>query len=292
MQVSYYNETYDFLFNTKQNNSITYSYTEVLYLGNFLKPKFSTVSNQWIESATQEEIEQYEESLPTLASEYANQNNFTHFDRDIDVPIDILEFFKSKEKVYNLKGEPVIKSYVYLDNTPICDIIYEKQFENKVEEGFTKNEFVSSNTIFRFYKKADKSLFKDKVIHSLPFNLVPTVIRDENNNVTDVLWSSVKREEVLRNERYKSEEVMKTFNPMLYKLFTQVFGDAWQRYKETGDKTQLVLELNNAPHVLIATGVYLDEKLQEQVSDEDKIVLGLLPTDSLTILELILDSLQ
>lgn len=296
MQVSYYDENKNFLFNTERRGEIAYSYTEIVYTGSFLKPKFNPLTKVWYESASQAELDELDNNLPTLASVISLAHGFSHFDRDIDIPIDILEFFAPKEKIYNLKGEPVIKSYIHVDEhgetIPVCDILYQKQYEDVTYQGITKNEFKNAKTVFRFYTKKDKSKYKDKVVQSLPFTIVPTAINDTNGNIVDVMWSSVKREEVLRSERYKAEEVMKTFNPRLYQLFTMIFGDAWQRYKEVGDKAQLVSELNNAPHVPIAPGVYLDEKLQEQVADEDKAVLGLPSQANLTILQLILGSLQ
>lgn len=227
----------------------------------------------------------------TLAAKIARSYGIGN-ERDIDISIDKCEFFKPKEKVYNLKGEPVRKDYVYFDENDqeilICSIFYSKTFNDVTTGAFTSNEFVGGKATFRFYVTEDQTVFKDKVVESLPFQLVPSEVKDENDVVTGYVYSSVKREEVLRGERYKSEQLMKTFNPPLYNMFTQVFNTEYVFYKETGDKSQLVA-------ALIACVIpSIRAELDRQVHDDDKKVIfgDIDPLPSLTVQEMIIGSLQ
>ena len=96
--VSFYNDNKEFQFNTDIKEIPGLKYTNTIYLGNFIKPKFDEEQNMWYESATIEEIEEADNNLTTLAAKYAMINNYNLFSRDIDIPLDILEFFKPKEK--------------------------------------------------------------------------------------------------------------------------------------------------------------------------------------------------
>lgn len=225
----------------------------------------------------------------TLVSKIAKENGL-QFYRDIDVPLDKCEFFKPKEKVYNLAGEPQFKDYIHINSLGeeilVCRIEYHKIYED-IEKNtiINESEFVGGKTIFKFY--IDSTRYKTKEVESLPFNLTSTEILS-GETVIGYLYSSVKREEILKNERYKSEQLMKTFNPPLYKMFTQVFNNEYSYYKETGVKDDLVNSLLNCEIPEI------NNKLNEQVTDEDKrsIFGDINPLPSLTILEMILNSLQ
>lgn len=239
----------------------------------------------------------YENYNETLASVEAKKIGYINFGRDIDVQIDQVEVFMPKEKQYNLKGEPTLKSYVKKEEeieTPICDLIYEKIKEEitDTETGIVKTEFVKAKTTFKFYTKEDKSKFKTKVVESLPFTLTRTPIKDAQGNIVDIIYSSVKREGVLRDERYKSEQMLKSFNPNLYNLMTNILGNEWNRYKETGDKTNLLNGLNNPPSVEVYPGVTFSDVLNSEVNEDDKIVLGIPIELSVSVLDLILESLQ
>lgn len=237
---------------------------------------------------TQEEIDikQQEaiDNMPTLASVYASEIGHG-FSRDIDVQIDQVEVFKPKEKVYHLLGYPLYKEY-YKDDVCVCRLEYSKIFEDRTHEDITKNEFVGTKTKFIFYKDESRELFVTKEKITKYFSLVPTTTLNENNEVIDVVWSSADREGLLRQERYKSEQVMKAFNPNLYALFIMLWQDLYMTYKETGRNTELIQAIST--HTL--------PKLDEQVLDEDKAVvfsgMGINPPyPSLTIRELIISAL-
>lgn len=281
-------ETKCFQFNSEVRNIPNLSYTENLYLGNFIKPKINE-NDEWYESADDDVIENYFDNQKLLVEKYLIENNVYYNGRGIDIQLDFYEFFKGKEKKYTLKGNPLSKDYVYIkDNVEIlvCRISYNKKIEPINYQGFIKNEFIGLFSKYEFFRENGKS--EIKIIDTLDFDLIPTIIykKDSNQNNTeeieDVLWSSVKREEILREERYKADEKMKTFNPALYYMLTKVFSDSYNHYLQSGDSIDLKNELQNAPI----------PKLQEQVSDEDELALGLPTSYQITILNLILNALQ
>lgn len=254
-----------------------------LYEGSFIKPMWNGID--YYEAATSEEIELFNQTQidksPTLVALYASEIGYS-VNREIDIQIDQLEIFTPKEKVYHLLGYPLFKEY-FKDDVCVCRLEYQKVYEDKTHEGITKNEFVGTKTVFKFYKDEAKQHFITKEKQTKTFALVPTTIHDENDNVIDVLWSSADREGLLRAERYKSEQVMKSFNPKLYQLFAALWNDLYMIYKETGENTELINSIQSHPL----------PKLDEEVEDDDKaIVFGQMEVyPPLTIRQLIINAL-
>jgi hypothetical protein len=214
---------------------------------------------------TSQEIEDFEQSkiddLPTLAMLFASEIGIFP-DRSIDLQIDQIEIFKPNEKVYHLLGNPLFKEY-YKDQDCVCRLEYIKKYQDLTHEGITKTEFIGTCTKFIFYKDEARLIFDEKTKITKSFSLVPTNITDQANQVVDVLWYSADRGALLRNERYKSEQVMKSFNPALYDLFIGLFGDFYLKYKDTGINTDILNAVLNATH----------EALDGQVMDDDKAVI-------------------
>lgn len=251
----------------------------------------------WLENNVLEEHQffAFEEELiarryPTIARSVLLENGINFLGRDVDILLDTYEFFKAKEKQYSLKGDPLYKDYVYVKNgveVLVCRISYHKVYEDKTLMGITKNEFIGTYSRFTFYREGN-NYTDDKIIDTLNFELAPTVIwvKDAQGNnteqVLDVLWANSKRNEVLYDARHKADQKMAVFNPALYYLLTRLITEPYTRYKETGDKSDLVfaLENSNIP------------QLQGEVSDDDKEALGIPLNYSLTVLQLILNALQ
>lgn len=220
------------------------------------------------------------ELMPTLSAQICDELG-VEYGRDIDIQIDQIEAFKPTEKQYNLLGQSTSKEYYYQDKC-VCRIEYERVFEDLEHEGFTSNEFVGIKRRLIFYKDENREYFKVKEQITKRFNLVPTLVK-ENILVTNVVWSSADRESLLRTERYKSEQVLKSFNPILYKVFIEIFGDLYMNYKETGDNTAIVSAIQSSLLVL----------LDSEVKDDDKeVIFGEMETyPELTIRELIIMAL-
>jgi hypothetical protein len=236
-----------------------------------------------------EEIERFQ---PTIAKQILIDNNINLIpNRDIDILVDTYEFFRPKTKVYDNKGFPLHKDYVYINKLNeeilVCRISYHKVYKNLELYGIVKNELVGLYSKFTFYRY--NSIYnEEKIIETQNFDLIPTVIfeKDANGNSTekviDILWSSEKRNEILYEARKKVDQIMNTFNPALYNMLTGLFQQQYTRYLTFGDKTQLINDL-------ISSQI---PKLQEQVEDDDKIAIGIPVNYNLTILELIIGNLQ
>lgn len=221
------------------------------------------------------------EIAPLLIEVYAKEIGAV-YPRAVDIPIDLLEIFEPREKVYHLLGYPLFKEY-YKDDVLVCRLEYERMFADLTHKGITKNEFIGTCTRFVFFKDVDGEHFETKEKVTKRFDLKPTEITDDNDLLIDVIWSSADREQVKRTQRYKSEQVMKSFNPDLYYLFIGLFGEKYSLYKETGIKDELIQDVQK----------YQLAKLDEQVMDEDKaVVFGPMETyPSLTIRQLIIQAL-
>lgn len=227
---------------------------------------------------------------PTIAKQALLDHDIKWEGRDIDILLDTYEFFKAQEKQYSLKGEPLYKDYTYRVNGEdklACRISYHRQYEDKTLLGVTKNEFIGTYSRFTFYRDGC-NYHEEKILDTLNFELASTVIWEKDslgNNtevVKDVLWANSKRNEILYDARHNADQKMAVFNPALYYLLTRLITEPYTRYKETGDKSDLVfaLENSNIP------------ALQSEVADDDKIALGIPLEYPMTVLQLILNALQ
>ncbi len=220
-------------------------------------------------------------AIPSLAAIYCDQLGIS-YGREIDIPIDHIEAFRPTEKVYHLLGYPIYKEY-YFNDVCVCRLEYEKLYEERTHLGFSSNEFVGTKTRFVFYKDENRNQFAVKEKITKRFSLVPTVINDELSNPIDVIWSGADREGLMRSQRYKSEQVMKAFNPNLYQLFISIWESLYTTYKETGKNDDLIDSVSN----------YILPVLDTEVQDDDKLVIfGEMETyPSLTIRQLIIMAL-
>jgi hypothetical protein len=235
--------------------------------------------------ASEQEISYYFSKKPTLLAILAGENSYPFMD-ELQIEYDKCGFLSPGESKYGLKGEKKYKNY-YNNNVLVVSQIYETIYETKTHEGFTVQD-VPVGTIkkIRFYKNA--TIYKEKLIETLNFDVYPSEALDEQGQIVDVSFNSMKLEKFLKENRYEADSLMKSFNSTLYNWLYSSYGGLYTAYLQTGNSTPLKLAFQNETN---PTNLFILGKLVEE--KDLKVLLGeMVQYPQVTVKDLIIMNLQ
>jgi hypothetical protein len=160
-----------------------------------------------------------------------------------DLSFDNISFLVAKEKVTDMKGQWVSKSYYAENNKEAIRIVYEKIFGihtyNDVEYPDT---FLGVGKSILYLDWAGEIANTKKKQPEL-FNLEPVFLGDGSETV--VGFSSPKQRQILKSERYNADDYLQAKNPNLYALLYGRYTANYDFYLKTGKKENLVNAINN-----------------------------------------------
>lgn len=266
-------------------------HTEVVYNfeSGFKKPIFDEVNQVWIEGATPEELIPVPVEEDTILSTLCRKYNIP-FLLDTEIQFDNLSFLTAKEAVYGLKGTKLYKDYVYLNENGEEITVIRQQYNVLSEErrldGLSTQAIVGLNKVILFYKPTQSP--KEKVMKTLDFSVFPITTLNPVTGDPMLIYSSSKLEEFLEGQRYKADNMLKSFNPNLYNWLYFAYGDLYQEYLKTGNSSRLIKAFNTEADQFNIS--ILDKVVEEQFL---VMLLGDLPEyPVLKVKELIIMNLQ
>ncbi|RTY93257.1 hypothetical protein EKM01_03920 [Flavobacterium sp. RSP46] len=159
-----------------------------------------------------------------------------------DINFDNLSFFTAKEKVIDMKGQWVSKSYYAAKDKEAIRITYEKLYGTHTHNGVEwPNIFLGVGKSIHYLDWAGEIAYtKNKQPEY--FDLQPVFVGDGTETV--VGFSSQKQRQILKEERRSADDYLQAKNPNLYALLYARYTDTYEYYLKTGKKADLVTAIN------------------------------------------------
>ncbi|MFV8392735.1 hypothetical protein [Flavobacterium sp. LB2P6] len=159
-----------------------------------------------------------------------------------DINFDNLSFFTTKEKIIDMKGQWVSKSYYAEKDKEAIRITYEKLYGIYTHNGVEwPNTFLGVCKSIHYLDWAGEIAYtKNKQPEH--FDLQPVFVGDGTETV--VGFSSQKQRQILKTERYNADDYLQAKNPNLYALLYARYTQQYDYYLKTGKKTNLVAAIN------------------------------------------------
>jgi hypothetical protein len=159
----------------------------------------------------------------------------------VDLPYDNLPFLTAKEPVLNTKGERISKSYYAPNGKEAVRQVYKKKIGTFNFNGTDYPDVFFGVTVDIYHLRWDETLhYKGKRDYN--FTLQP--IFDTVDTTKIVGFSSAKQRQILKSERYASDDYLQSQNPTLYDLLYSNYASFYDAYLRTGIKTNLVNAIN------------------------------------------------
>lgn len=190
-----------------------------------------------------------------------------------DLPFDGFDFLYAAEPVLDFKGQRVSKSYYDKKNKEAVRIIYKKIIDTYSFNGIDYPEqFIGVQKTIQFIDWSGEVGYS-KEMQGYFFNLEPVFRGDGTETI--ISFSSAKQRQILKQERYSSDDMLNAKNPMIYAFLFEKYSTEYQYYLRTGIKDNLEASITSEKDATIL------EKLNHSVFGSD-----------LTVKELILSCLQ
>jgi alpha-ketoglutarate-dependent taurine dioxygenase len=159
-----------------------------------------------------------------------------------DLSFDEISFLVAKEKVTDMKGQWVSKSYYAENNKEAIRITYEKIVGIHIYNGVEyPDTFLGIGKSFLYLDWAGE-VANTKKKQPEYFNLEPVFIGDGTETV--VGFSSPKQRQVLKGERQNADDYLQAKNPQLYAVLYAMYKTEYLAYMTTGVKTSFVDAMN------------------------------------------------
>jgi hypothetical protein len=160
-----------------------------------------------------------------------------------DLSFDNISFLVAKEKVIDMKGQWVSKSYYAKDDKEAIRITYQKLIGIHTYNGVEfPNTFLGVGKAILYLDWAGE-VANTKAKQPEYFNLEPVFIGDGTETV--VGFSSPKQRQILKGERQSADDYLQSKNPQLYALLYAMYKEQYLAYMTTGVKTSFVNAMNN-----------------------------------------------
>lgn len=159
-----------------------------------------------------------------------------------DLNFDNISFLVAKEKITDMKGQWVSKSYYAEKNKEAIRITYEKIFGIHTYNGVDyPNTFLGvGKSILYLNWLGDVAYSKNK--QPQYFNLEPVFVGDGTETITG--FSSPKQRQILKSERYNADDYLSSKNPQLYTALYARYTTTYNAYMLTGVKQPFVDKMN------------------------------------------------
>lgn len=166
-----------------------------------------------------------------------------------DINFDNLSFFTTKEKVIDMKGQWVSKSYYAEKDKEAIRITYEKLYGIHTHNGVEwPNTFLGVGKSIHYLDWAGEIAYTKRKQPEY-FDLQPVFLGDGTETV--VGFSSQKQRQILKSERYNADDYLQAKNPNLYALLYGRYTANYEYYLKTGKKDALVNAINSETDVNI-----------------------------------------
>jgi hypothetical protein len=166
----------------------------------------------------------------------------TKADTITDINFDNLSFFTTKEKIIDMKGQWVSKSYYAEKGKEAVRITYEKLYGTHTHNGVEwPNTFLGVGKSIHYLDWAGEIAYT-KSKQPEYFDLQPVFVGDGTETV--VGFSSQKQRQILKTERYNADDYLQAKNPNLYALLYARYTQQYDYYLKTGKKANLVTAIN------------------------------------------------
>lgn len=159
-----------------------------------------------------------------------------------DINFDNLSFFTTKEKIIDMKGQWVSKSYYAEKDKEAIRITYEKLYGIHTHNGIEwPNTFLGVGKSIHYLDWAGEIAYTKRKQPEY-FDLQPVFLGDGTETV--VGFSSQKQRQILKTERYNADDYLQAKNPNLYALLYGRYTANYDYYLKTGKKDALVTAIN------------------------------------------------
>lgn len=155
-----------------------------------------------------------------------------------DINFDNLSFFTTKEKIIDMKGQWVSKSYYAVNDKEAVRITYEKLYGTHTHNGVEwPNVFLGVGKSIHYLDWAGE-IATTKRKQPEYFDLKPVFLGDGTETVVGFL--SQKQRQILKTERYNADDYLQAKNPNLYAMLYGRYTSTYEFYLKTGKKEALV----------------------------------------------------
>lgn len=159
-----------------------------------------------------------------------------------DINFDNLSFFTTKEKIIDMKGQWVSKSYYAEKDKEAIRITYEKLYGIHTHNGVEwPNTFLGVGKSIHYLDWAGEIAYTKRKQPEY-FDLKPVFLGDGTETV--IGFSSQKQRQILKSERYNADDYLQAKNPNLYALLYGRYTSEYDYYLKTGKKDALVTAIN------------------------------------------------
>ncbi|MEA9414395.1 hypothetical protein [Flavobacterium sp. PL02] len=160
-----------------------------------------------------------------------------------DIPFENLSFLQEREAVYNEKGQKVLKSYYDKNGKEAIRIVYKRIVENYLYQGreFT-DVFIGIQKTVHYLDWAGEIVYSKKK-QFYEFDLKPVFAA--NDNKTIIGFSSKKQRQILKSERYNTDDYLQENIPELYAMLYSIYNSEYNYYLKTGAKNSLIEAMNS-----------------------------------------------
>jgi hypothetical protein len=166
----------------------------------------------------------------------------TKADTITDINFDNLSFFTAKEKIIDMKGQWVSKSYYAENGKEAVRITYEKLYGIHTHNGVEwPNTFLGVGKSIHYLDWAGEIAYTKRKQPEY-FDLYPVFLGDGTETI--VGFSSQKQRQILKTERYNADDYLQAKNPNLYALLYGRYTANYDYYLKTGKKDALVTAIN------------------------------------------------
>lgn len=160
-----------------------------------------------------------------------------------DISFDGLPFLIAKEPLYNMKGRKISKSYYDKTGKEAVRISYNYIFGNHTYENILyENVFLGLKKTIHYLDWTGQIAYS-KNLQPYFFDLQPVFNRVDETTV-NITFSSQKQRQILKSERYSSDDYLQAQNPTLYALLYSRYSSHYDYYLKTGKKEALVSAMN------------------------------------------------
>jgi hypothetical protein len=159
----------------------------------------------------------------------------------IDLSFDNISFLIVKEKVTDMKGQWVSKSYYAENNKEAIRIEYKKIFGIHTYGGIQYPDTFLGISKSILYLDWEGNVAHSKNKQPELFNLEPIFLGDGTETATG--FSSPKQRQILKSERYNADDYLQAKNPNLYAMLYGRYTSQYDYYLKTGKKEQLVAKI-------------------------------------------------
>jgi len=159
-----------------------------------------------------------------------------------DINFDNLSFFTTKEKIIDMKGQWVSKSYYAENDKEAIRIAYEKLYGIHTHNGIEwPNTFLGVGKSIHYLDWAGEIAYTKRKQPEY-FDLHPIFLGDGTETI--IGFSSQKQRQILKSERYNADDYLQAKNPNLYALLYGRYTTNYDYYLKTGKKDALVTAIN------------------------------------------------